>query len=169
MKRKTILFILIAFGGAIAVGGTYWWQRGDALWVQPPSDIAKRQMMIHDRGSLVMPFDLAKTTHLFNKTPEGGIQQVRAKDPNDREQIALIRSHLKAEQERFAKGDFGDPQPLHGESMPVIAVLKESPGAFTVAYEELADGAQLAYRSSDPRIIDAFHEWFMAQTMDHGL
>ena len=125
--------------------------------------------MIHDRGSLVMPFDLDKTTHSFDKTPDGGIQQVRTKDSNDQEQILLIRSHLQGEAERFSQGDFGDPKTLHGEDMPGLDVLSVSQGKFTVTYQELSDGAQLSYLTDDPKIIDAFHLWFMAQMMDHGM
>ena len=34
---KIFVFGLVGIIGIVAVG-TYWWQRGDALWAQPPSD-----------------------------------------------------------------------------------------------------------------------------------
>jgi hypothetical protein len=66
------------------------------------SPITQRQEFIHERGSIVMPFDLSQTTHFFSTTDSGGFMQVRVKDPNNKEQVALIRSHLKSESENFS-------------------------------------------------------------------
>ena len=127
-----------------------------------------RQAMIHQRGSLVMPFDLDKTVHVFKRTKEGGVQQVRAKDPDDREQIRLIRQHLRDEAQRFARGDFGDPATLHGHDMPGLQVLERSAGALEVSYKDLSDGAEIAYKARDPEVLGAIHQWFGAQLHDHG-
>ena len=70
------------------------------------------QKMIHEMGHNVMPFDISKTTHIFEMTETGGIQQVIAKDPIDTEQIRLIREHLRHEAVRFRNGDFSDPASL---------------------------------------------------------
>ena len=56
-------------------------------WAQAP-----RQEEVAARGAEVMPFKRRATTHVFTKTPTGGLQQVIAKDPSDTEQIRLIRS-----------------------------------------------------------------------------
>lgn len=126
------------------------------------------QTMIHDRGSMVMPFDLDKTTHSFIRTETGGVQEVRAKDPSDTIQITLIRAHLKEEAEKFSRGDFGDPQVLHGEDMPGLKVLVSARGKFEVSYQDITDGGRLTYITTDLQIMAALHEWFMAQMMDHG-
>ena len=157
IKFKYIIAIFI-LAGIFAIGNYY--HQKDAL--------TERQEIIHQRGSLVMPFDLDKTTHSFTTTDEGGIQEVRAKNPNDQEQIAFIREHINVEAERFSQGDFGDPKTLHGESMPGLNILSESQGMYTVAYEKLSDGARLTYKTNDPEIANAFHLWFMAQMTDHG-
>lgn len=127
-----------------------------------------RQTMIHERGSLVMPFDLDKTLHVFKRTEEGGVQQVRAKDPDDRGQIRLIRKHLRNEAQRFARGDFRDPATLHGQDMPGLQVLERSTGALEVNYKDLADGAEISYKTRDPEVLEAVHQWFGAQLHDHG-
>ena len=127
-----------------------------------------RQTMIHERGSLVMPFDLSKTVHVFKVTKDGGIQQVWAKDPGDIAQIHLIQHHLAEEAGRFARGDFGDPGTLHGEDMPGLQVLKRSAGALTVSYRDLPDGAEITYKTRDPEVLEAVHQWFGAQLHDHG-
>jgi hypothetical protein len=51
-----------------------------------------QQEMMHDMSHKVMPFDISKTTHIFEMTETGGVQQVIAKDPKDAEQIRLIRN-----------------------------------------------------------------------------
>lgn len=125
--------------------------------------------MIHRRGSLVMPFDLDKTVHVFKRTKEGGVQQVRAKDPDDREQIRLIRQHLRDEAQRFARGDFGDPATLHGHDMPGVKVLERSARELEVNYNDLSDGAEIAYKTSESEVLEAIHQWFGAQLHDHGV
>ena len=78
------------------------------------SGMTKRQEVVATRGVAVMPFDLERTTHIFSKREDGGLQQVIADDPDDREQIALIRAHLAEEAERLQQGDFHDPAMIHG-------------------------------------------------------
>lgn len=42
--------------------------------------------------------------------------------------IELTRSHLRHEAARFRRGDFGDPQTIHGVEMPRLAELREHGG-----------------------------------------
>lgn len=132
------------------------------------NSLEERQAEIHQRGSLVMPFDLDKTTHYFKQNDTGAVMEIRVKDTNNKEQIALIRGHLQKEVDLFDQGDFGDPANLHGMDMPGLDVLSASADKFSVSYHELEDGAKLEYISDDPEVITALHEWFMAQVMDHG-
>lgn len=115
-----------------------------------------------------MPFDLDKTVHVFKRTKEGGVQQVRAKDPEDTGQIRLIRQHLRDEAQRFATGDFTDPATLHGQDMPGLQVLERSAGVLQVDYRDLSDGAEIGYKTRDPEVLEAIHQWFAAQLHDHG-
>ena len=118
-------------------------------------------------GAAVMPFDLDATTHVFEKTPEGGLQQV-VSDTNDPEQILLIRQHLQEEATRFASGDFHDPAMIHGEEMPGLHDLVMGHERLAIEYGELPDGAQIRYSSGDPELVTALHMWFDAQLADHG-
>jgi hypothetical protein len=132
------------------------------------STLMHRQHMIHVHSPMVMPFDMDKVTHYFLKNDRGGILQIKAKDPNDSTQIAMVRSHLKKEQGLFSKADFGDPEKLHGADMPGLKTLTDAKGKFNVDYKELADGAQLTFTSGDEEVIQAIHVWFDAQLRDHG-
>ncbi len=78
---------------------------------------------IAQKGTQVMPFNLDATTHTFQALDDGGLQTVTAKDPDDAEQIALIRSHIKREAEQFKQGNCADPSRLHGSDMPGLAEL----------------------------------------------
>jgi hypothetical protein len=130
---------------------------------------AERQAEVSRRGAEVMPFDLAKTTHVFTKTPEGGTQRVVAKDPADAAQVKLVRAHLRQIRAEFERGDFSAPTRIHGEQMPGLAELKAAPrGAVAVRYREVRGGAELHYRSHDKRLVRALHQWFDAQLDDHG-
>lgn len=129
----------------------------------------QRQHEVAQRGSMVMPFDLNATTHVFTQTAEGGVQQVLAKDPADARQIALIRAHLQDIARRFAARDFSAPKAIHGDAMPGLATLeKAAPGDLSIIYSELPAGAQIRYSTASPAVRDALHAWFNAQLGDHG-
>lgn len=130
-------------------------------------DVTTRQEEVAERGSEVMPFDLERTTHLFEKTVYGGLQQVLS-DDGDREQITLIQAHLQEETLRFQQGDFEDPAQIHGDEMPGLAVLRADYGQVEVVYTLLSDGAQIDYKAETPELIAAIHAWFDAQLSDHG-
>lgn len=127
-----------------------------------------RQAQVAQAGAQVMPFDLDRTTHVFTPLPAGGDQTVTADVPGDTEQVALIREHLQDEADRFRRADFTDPATIHGPDMPGLAALRGSAGRIEIGYSELADGALLTYRAADPALVTALHDWFAAQTSDHG-
>ncbi|WP_107763403.1 aspartate carbamoyltransferase [Nitrosospira multiformis] len=129
----------------------------------------KRLDEVAERGTHVMPFDLEKTTHVFSKTPKGGVQQVVVKGKSDTEKIRLIRVHLSEISNDFKHGDFSKPARIHGEDMPGLAELKSAkPGEIKIEYAELPDGAQISYSTSSPKLINAIHRWFDAQLSDHA-
>jgi hypothetical protein len=127
-----------------------------------------RQDEVAERGALVMPFDLERTTHVFDPTPTGGVQTVVADDPTDEEQVVLVREHLAEEAERFRAGDFGDPAAIHGHDMPGLAELEAGYAGIGVAYADVDDGARIVYETDDPALVNALHDWFEAQVSDHG-
>ncbi len=149
----TILGLLLAFGAGCAAAST---------------DLPARQAQVAEAGSQVMPFDLDRTTHNFADLPDGGRQTVTADTPTDTEQITLIRQHLQSEADKFRRADFGDPATIHGDDMPGLTELRDSAGRIEVTYDELDNGAQLTYRTSEPALVAAIHAWFAAQTSDHG-
>lgn len=160
MNSKTGLLLL----GIIMVIGI----AGVLLYQQHQTALANRQAMIHENGSKIMPFDLNHTSHIFKKTLNGGIQQVVIKDIKDNEQIPMIRLHLQREAQLFQKGNFSDPSGLHGEEMPGLKELSQGAENITISYADLPNGAQISYSTKDTTLINAIHQWFDAQTSDHG-
>lgn len=164
-KYKLTLVLVAIISILLSVLGTFgallW-----AGWLTPPQ--GDRQTMVHDMGSGVMPFNLGQTTHIFEMTESGGVQQVIADDPNDDDQIALIRQHLEYEVERFRSGDFSDPTSLHGSELPGIEELAAGLTQVSIEYAELPAGAEIVFTTQDLQLITAIHRWFGAQLSDHG-
>ena len=127
-----------------------------------------RQAAVAERGRTVMPFDLEETTHHFTPTRTGGVQDVVADQPDDAQQVSLIRTHLQQEAKAFGRGDFGDPAQIHGDDMPGLTELQGGYKHIEVRYRERPDGATLTYTTDEPALVDALHDWFEAQLGDHG-
>lgn len=141
-----------------------------AVLASPASaESTARQGDVARHGAQVMPFSLAATMHVFTKTADGGIQQVFTKKHPDPKQVALIRAHLAAIARDFAAGHFEAPEQIHGKNMPGLPALRAArQGELEIRYRDLPDGGEITYRSGDPRLVAAIHEWFDAQVSDHG-
>jgi hypothetical protein len=132
------------------------------------SGTGSRQAEVAARGARVMPFELQRTRHAFDPTPDGGVLTVTARDPSDTTQVRLIREHLGSTSAAFARGDFSDPAFIHGDEMPGLAELRKVYERIDVRGRSLEDGARIAFSTKDPALVDAIHRWFAAQTADHG-
>ena len=159
--RVALLLAASATLATVAILGTLW--ATGALAFQET-----RQEEIAEKGAEVMPFDLEKTTHIFEKTETGGVQKVVADDPNDAEQVARIREHLEEEAAAFQRGDLSDPSKIHGEEMPGLEELEAGAEEMNLRYSDLPAGAKIEYETSDPALVAALHDWFDAQVSDHG-
>lgn len=128
-----------------------------------------RQAEVARRGADVMPFNLKATTHIFTKTADGGVQRVVAKNAADKREVDLIRAHLHEIQGQFLKGDFSGPSHIHGDQMPGLSQLQAAtPGKIAIDFREVDGGAELTYRTVDPKLVSPLHAWFDAQLSDHG-
>lgn len=126
------------------------------------------QEHIHHMGSSVMPFDLAKTTHVFRMTDTGGVQRVIVNDASETGQVKMIRHHLKHEAEAFQHGDYSDPASLHGADMPGLKDLQASSKQIKVSYSDLPNGAEIIFKTANRHLLTAVHRWFGAQLSEHG-
>jgi len=154
VSRVRIGLVALSFAAAVsACGGT---------------DVPRDAQLIDERAAEVMPFDLDKTAHTFEKLPTGGVQTVVVIESGDADQVALIQGHLLDEAEMFRRGDYSDPAVIHGMDMPGLEELRAGYREIAVEYFELDDGARLVYTTSDDTLVDALHRWFDRQMMDHS-
>ncbi|HBI16358.1 MAG TPA: hypothetical protein DDY20_12765 [Desulfobulbaceae bacterium] len=126
-----------------------------------------KQEHVHNLGPSVMPFDLAKTTHIFRMTDTGGVQRVVVKDQTATDQVSLIQQHLQHEAEAFQIGNYIDPASLHGADMPGLRELQVGAAAIKVSFSVLPTGAQITFAAKDIQLITAIHRWFGAQLSEH--
>jgi hypothetical protein len=133
-----------------------------AAWAQT------KQEHVHHMGQSVMPFDLAKTTHVFRMTDSGGVERVIVKDATATDQVALIQQHLRHEAEAFQRGDYADPASLHGAEMPGLKDLQAGAAQIKVSYSALPTGAEIIFETTDLHLLTAIHRWFGAQLSEHG-
>lgn len=131
-------------------------------------DAQTQQEHVHHMSHSVMPFDMAKTTHIFKMTESGGVQRVIITNKGDADQIALIQQHLHLEAERFQHGDYSDPASLHGADMPGLKELQTGAHLVKVSYTPLPEGAEIVFETNDLHLLTALHRWFGAQLSEHG-
>jgi hypothetical protein len=127
-----------------------------------------QQEHVHHMEHSVMPFDLAKTRHIFRMTEFGGVERVIVKDATAMDQAALIQQHLRHEAQAFQRGDYSDPASLHGASMPGLKDLQDGAAQIKVSYSALPTGAEITFETSAPHLLTAIHRWFGAQLSEHG-
>lgn len=128
---------------------------------------SSRQAHVATVGAEVMPFDLDRSTHFFETNERGGLQTV-VSDDGDTSEVIAIRTHLKEEAERFARGDFHDPAMIHGDDMAGLHALVTGADRLTIEYRDVELGGEIRYASEDDALVAAIHDWFAAQLRDHG-
>lgn len=127
-----------------------------------------QQEHVHSMSHSVMPFDMAKTVHIFRMTESGGVQRVIVRDRSDADQVKLIQQHLAQEAGRFQQGDYSDPASLHGADMPGLKELQRGAERVKVSYSKLPEGAEITFQTTDLHLLTAIHRWFGAQLSEHG-
>lgn len=122
---------------------------------------------VDENGDHVMGFSHEKTRHTFAIDADGGAIEVRANDANDKESIAMIRSHLQQIAKDFASGDFAKPVAIH-ERMPDGAeTMKELRAKIDYRYEEIERGARVRITTKEERARDAVHQFLKFQKKEH--
>jgi len=141
---------------------------GAGIPVAAPAGFPDRQQEVRTRGAAVMPFTVADTLHVFEKTEKGGRQIITARPGHD-EQIPLIRAHLHQIAQSFGERDFSQPAQIHGEDMPGLAELRRAGlHAITTGYQDMDRGGMVFYTARTDALREALHRWFDAQLADHG-
>ncbi len=114
-----------------------------------------------------MGFDQQTTTHHFLLTRSGGVVRVTVNDPADTNGVGQISVHLRQMAAQFSRGDFRAPELTHGMKPPGTAVMQQMRNKILYVAHAIQDGAELIISSSDPKAIDAIHQFLQFQIQDH--
>ena len=114
-----------------------------------------------------MGFSQTETTHHFILTPSGGIIQVTANDPKDRESIEQVQMHFGHIAQSFAKGDFTIPHFVHDQTPPGVKTMQQLKQQITYTNEKLDNGARLLIATRSPKALAAIHDFLRFQIKDH--
>ena len=122
---------------------------------------------VDSRGDHVMGFDHTRTTHHFRLTRDGGSIDVSANVADDTASRDQIRSHLRAISVAFANADFSMPQGVHDRVPPGVEQMMAGKDLISYVYEETEHGARVRIETSDPKLVDAVHDFLRFQIEDH--
>ena len=114
-----------------------------------------------------MGFSQAETTHHFLLTENGGIIQVTANDPADKESIGQVQQHFEHIRMSFSKGDFSIPHFVHDQTPAGVKVMQQQKAKITYTTEKLENGARLKIETKSPEALAAIHEFLRFQIADH--
>jgi len=130
-----------------------------------------RQMSEHSmmtqHGERAMGFSQTDTTHHFLLTKDGGVIQVEANDPKDKQNRDLIRAHLTHIAQTFAAGDFSDPLAVHDKYPDGVPVMQRLRGDIRYTFEETPQGGRVLIRTTNPQALDAIHQFLRFQVREH--
>ena len=120
------------------------------------------------RGTMVMGFDQARTTHHFLLFNDGGAIEVSVNDAADTKNRDAIRSHLPHIAMMFGGGNFDAPMLVHdAKNVPGTKAMTEHKGAIRYQYVETAKGSLVDIVTSDPTAIAAVHQFLKFQIAEH--
>lgn len=128
---------------------------------------ANHHEQVDERGDHVMGFSHDTTKHTFRLMKDGGAIEVRANDAEDKESIALIRTHLRMIAKEFTSGEFEKPLAIHAQMPPGAEVMKERRESIAYEYEEVERGARVRIKTGDAKSRDAVHAFLRFQIDDH--
>ena len=114
-----------------------------------------------------MGFSHQKTAHHFRLTPEGGLIEVKASDPEDTASRDQIRGHLAEIARLFSQGDFEKPMMIHDLMPPGVSVMARLKSQIDYQYEEIERGGRLIIFTRNTEALNAIHEFLRFQIKDH--
>ena len=90
-------------------------------------------------------------------TGDGGVLAVTIDDQFGSDQIERVRSFLRAQPPRLARGDVGGFRALLGDDAPGLSGIARGHRDLRVAYVDDAEGARLVLHSTRPAVVTAIH------------
>jgi len=119
------------------------------------------------RGSKLMGFDLSKVNHHFYLIANGGVVEITAKDPDDKQTILAIQKHLKEQAKAFEKGNFDIPTQVHGRVPDGVPMMKKLRNEINFNARPNDDGAALRMLTVNPAARESIYEFIRFQINEH--
>lgn len=116
-------------------------------------------------GDARIGFTSGSVRETFLPTSDGGIEDAVALNPNNAE-VKKLRAQTRKRAAAFARGDFVDPTNPHGDLVPGLREMRRQWNKMHVRYEDLPNGARIRYSTSDPVMVEALHQWFVARAVN---
>jgi hypothetical protein len=110
-----------------------------------------------ERAAATLHVDADLARYTLDPTDDGGSIAIGIDDEFASTQIQLVRSFLRAQQARLARGDAGGLRALLGDDAPGLAAIARGHADLRIAYVDVADGARLVLRSTRPAVVAAIH------------
>lgn len=122
---------------------------------------------LQSRGKQVMGVDQYSSSHVFEDFSDGG-RVVLQRDVEDSAGTRVIREHLREVAKRFTSGDFSLSEAVHDEhAIPGVETMRALRTAIRYTYRELPRGGEVRITTSDPRAVEAIHQFLAFQRSDH--
>lgn len=118
------------------------------------------------RAAEVMNLDAALLTYQVAPNDRGGSVTVEVNSDFEFEEIGKLHKYLREQQARFREGDFGAERRIHGDDTPGLDALERGHDRLMVSYVDLPTGGTLTFRSDDPELVAAVHEWLNRVVID---
>ncbi len=114
-----------------------------------------------------MGVDQYTSQHVFEPLPNGGRIVLQRKEADSAGE-AVIREHMRTIAKAFSAGDFALPGVVHAmKDVPGTVVMRQLRKDITYTPQDLPRGGEVVIASSNPKAVDAIHEFLAFQRSDH--
>ena len=128
---------------------------------------AKPHCEMMQRGEKGMGFSQQATTHHFRLLADGGAIEIGANDPKDTSTRDQIRQHLSHVAKMFSDGNFDIPMFIHDKTPPGVPTMTELRDQIHYDFEPTDSGGRVRIHTSNPRAVEAVHEFLRFQITEH--
>jgi len=107
------------------------------------------------------------STHAFPILADGGAIELRANRAEDKETVAMIRTHLQKIVDQFRGGDFSTPAFVHGYPPGGVDEMTRLRDKIVYRYESLPTGGRIRITTKNAEALAAVHEFLRFQVTEH--
>ena len=112
-------------------------------------------------------FTTGAVRETFIPTADGGIEDAVVVAPAaSTVAVKQLRAETRRRAQAFARGQFVDPTNPHGDLVPGLREMRGQWNRVHVSCHDLPAGSRIKYTTSDPVMVEALHQWFVARAVN---